>query len=179
LYLIWVGGWPILAVGVAAILAALAYTGGPWPLAYVGLGDPFVLVFFGPVAVAGTTYVQTLRLDPASLVGGTALGLLATAILVVNNLRDREGDARANKRTLAVRFGARAARVEYALCVFGAYALLPLVWACGWGGPGWLLPALSLPLALYQVRCVATLDGRALNPHLGATARLQLVFALL
>lgn len=177
--LAWQVGWPLLALGAVCILSGLAYTGGPFPLAYVGLGDPFVLVFFGGVATCGTTWVQTQALTPAAGLAGAAIGLLATAVLVVNNLRDRHTDRRAGKRTLAVRLGARFARLEYATCVGLALALPPTAWALGWGGPGWLLPLLAAPLAVRRVQAVWRRDGQDLNPELGATARLQLAFGLL
>ena len=109
---------------------------------------------------------------------GVALGLLATAILVVNNLRDRHTDVVADKRTLAVRFGGRFARWEYSLCVLGAYACLPLALALGWGHAGWGAPFLALPLAAAQLRGVWTRDGAALNQHLGGTGKLELAFAM-
>ncbi|MCB9745963.1 MAG: 1,4-dihydroxy-2-naphthoate polyprenyltransferase [Alphaproteobacteria bacterium] len=179
LYLLSVAGWPIFVVGVVSILLAVAYTGGPFPLAYHGLGDLFVLIFFGFVAVGGTYYVNALTLTPEVLLAGLPVGLLATAILVVNNLRDRHTDAAANKRTLAVRLGAGPARAEYLLCVALSYATPGVALATGWGAWGWLLPLLSLPLALRQVRTIYRVDGAALNPELGATARLELVYGAL
>ncbi len=175
-FLAFVGGWPVVVIAVVSIVCAVAYTGGPMPLAYVGLGDLFVLVFFGPVAVAGTVYVQTLQWPVEAVISGTALGLLATAILVVNNLRDRHTDAAANKRTLAVRFGARAVRIEYTVAVVLAYALC-IGWFAASASWAWLTPLLTMPLAVHQVRKVWTLDGPDLNPELGATARLLLAFS--
>lgn len=172
-------GLPILILGLVSLGLALAYTGGPFPLAYHGLGDLFVLLFFGFAAVGGTYYVQALSLSPQALLAGAPVGLLATAILVVNNLRDRHTDAAANKRTLAVRFGEGAARMEYALCVCLAYAVPIFAVLTGYGGWGWLLPLLSLPMGVRQVRLLQTLDGPALNPQLGATARLELSFGAL
>ena len=119
LYLAARGGWPIVLVGVASILCGLLYTGGPFPLGYRGLGDVFVLLFFGPVAVAGTYYVQALDIDWRPIVAGLGPGLISAAILAVNNLRDRETDAKAGKRTLAVRLGVRFTRLEYTTCVVG------------------------------------------------------------
>lgn len=172
-------GAPLLAVGLACIAAGFAYTGGPWPLAYVGLGDAFVLLFFGGVATVGTAYVQTGRLSPHASLAALPIGLLATAVLVVNNLRDRASDARAGKRTLAVRLGGGFARGEYVACLTLAYLTPAAAWAAGWVGLGWLLPLLTAPLAWARARAVVRQDGAALNPELGATARLQLAFALL
>jgi len=178
LYLVAAAGWPLLAVGLVSVLAGLAYTSGPWPLAYVGLGDLFVVVFFGLVATAGTHYVQALALDPLALVAGAAVGLQAAAILVVNNLRDRVGDARAGKRTLVVRFGAAFGRAEHAATLLLPYGLAAGV-AIATGEPGWLLPLASLPLAVREALRVRRLDGAALGPCLGGTARVGLGFATL
>ena len=180
IFLIQIGGWPIAAIGVASLVCAIAYTGGPYPLAYVGLGDIFVFLFFGLAAVVGTTWVQTLSAPPAAWVGGAAVGMLATAILVVNNLRDRHTDAKANKRTLAVRWGARAARMEHAgmicvpyLLVIAAAFLAWVPWACA------VAALFSVPLAVREIRSVSSKDGADLNPHLGGAARLELVFSML
>jgi 1,4-dihydroxy-2-naphthoate octaprenyltransferase len=180
LYLVGVGGWPIAVVGALAIAAGLAYTGGPFPFGYHGLGDVAVFVFFGPVAVAGTHYVQALTLSPASLGASLPVGALATAILVVNNLRDIETDARAGKRTLAVRIGPRATRIEFASLLVFAYALLPDFWLLGATSAWVLLPLLTLPRALTLARTVAGAgDGPTLNAALAATARLAFGFSLL
>jgi 1,4-dihydroxy-2-naphthoate polyprenyltransferase len=180
LYLVWVGGWPIVVIGIAAILAALAYTGGPLPFGYYGLGDLFVFIFFGLVAVAGTYYVQALQVTAGVLAAAVPVGLLVTAILVVNNYRDFETDRRAGKRTLAVRLGRQGARYEYNLLVAGAYAA-PLVLWLGFGNsPAVLLSWLTLPLGLKLVRTLAAAtDGPTLNRTLAGTARLALLFSLL
>ncbi len=178
-YLTWVAGWPALAIGLVSIACAVAYTGGPYPLAYHGLGDLFVLIFFGFVATAGTTYVQALSVDAAVFLAAAPVGLLATAILVVNNLRDRATDAAAGKRTLAVRLGGPAARAEYTALLALSYLVPVLAVATGVGGWGWLLPLLTLPLALKNTWAIWTTDGAALNPYLGATAKLELIFGLL
>ncbi len=133
-YLVSVGGWPILVIGVTSLACAVAYTGGPFPLAYHGLGDLFVLIFFGLVAVAGTYWVQALELAPDALVAGAGVGALSTAILVVNNLRDRDSDARAGKRTLAVRLGRTGSALEYTLLV-AAGVLAPVVGITVYGWP--------------------------------------------
>lgn len=179
LYLTAVGGWPILVIGIASMAAGVAYTVGPWPLGYHGLGDPLVFVFFGLVFVAGTYYLQAGDLSALALATAVPVGLMVTAILVVNNLRDIETDRRAGKRTLAVRLGDGATRWQYALLVLGAYALLPLAAAAG-GGPWVGLAALSLPLALALVRAVlAGTSGRHLNTVLKRTAQLHLAFGAL
>ena len=178
-YLVALAGMPVVWIGVASILSGVLYTGGPRPLGYLGLGDVFVFVFFGPVAVCGTYYVQSLTVSTASMWASIPIGLLATTILVVNNLRDRKTDVLANKRTLAVRLGAGGARLEYLFLVLAAYGAL-LIPVGGMAlSPGWLLPWLTLPLAIKEVRAIFNLDGAALNPHLGGAARLELLFGLL
>jgi 1,4-dihydroxy-2-naphthoate octaprenyltransferase len=180
LYLVNVGGWPVTIVGAASIIAALAYSGGPYPLASYGLGDLFVFIFFGLVAVGGTYYVQALTLPLIVLLMGADVGLLITAILVVNNLRDLHTDRPAGKRTLAVIIGDRATRVEYTLLVASAYAV-PVALAAAPGFSVWmLLPVVSTPLACRQIRIIRqTSAGPALNQALATTARLALVFSLL
>ncbi|MCB1110190.1 MAG: 1,4-dihydroxy-2-naphthoate polyprenyltransferase [Chlamydiia bacterium] len=126
LYLMSVGGWPIGLLALLAILLGYLYTGGPYPLGYLGLGDFFVLVFFGPVAVAGVTYLQTGSVSPVAILAGLPPGLLSTAILAMNNLRDREQDRKVGKKTLPVRFGLRFGKWEFACCLMGA-ALIPLL----------------------------------------------------
>ncbi len=179
LYLAAIGGWPIVALGAASIAAAVAYTGGPWPLGYHGLGEVAVFLFFGLAAVCGTSYVQTLAVSPAALAASLPIGALASAILVVNNLRDVETDALAGKRTLAVRLGRRGARLEYLALVATAFAACPLL-ALALESPGPLLAWLSAPLAQGPLRSVfQRSDGPALNAALAESARLELAFALL
>ncbi|MEL7368536.1 MAG: 1,4-dihydroxy-2-naphthoate polyprenyltransferase [Myxococcota bacterium] len=179
LYLAAVAGWPIVVVGIVSILAGIGYTAGPAPLAYIGAADVFVMVFFGQVAVAGTTFVQTLTWEPLALMVSVPIGALATAVLVVNNLRDRNQDVKANKRTLVVRLGATFGQWEYRFLVALAY-IVPVALAVSSTTRPWiLLPLLSLPLAVVQVWQVATRDGRALNANLAGTARLLLVFSAL
>lgn len=179
LYLVWVGGWPILLVGVASILAALAYTGGPLPFGYYGLGDVFVFLFFGVVAVCGTYYVQALTLTPAVVVSSAAVGALVTAVLVVNNYRDVDTDRRAGKRTLAVRLGRPGVRIEYMALLMVAY-LVPLALWLLFGFSFWVLAAwLTVPLAVKLARTLAVaVDGPTLNKSLAGTARLALLFSL-
>lgn len=179
LYLFAVAGWPVLAFGTASILAGLAYTAGPAPLAYHGLGDLFVLVFFGFVAVVGTTFVQVLALPPLAFWASVPVGSLITAILVVNNLRDRATDERAGKRTLAVRFGDRGARAELVLLLVMAYVTPLVMLAAGQTGRWILLPWLVAPMAVGIARQAFTWHGRELNRTLAATARHALLFGLL
>jgi 1,4-dihydroxy-2-naphthoate octaprenyltransferase len=165
-------------LGVLAMLAAVVYTAGPKPFGYLGLGDIFVFVFFGPVAVAGTAYVMTHSLSPLALAASVPMGCLVTAILVVNNLRDIETDRVAGKRTLAVRWGARATRWEFIVLVVTAYAAPAFMWISGLTGAGPLLAWTTAPLALVLMRQVWVVSGRALNPVLAGTARLCLWFAV-
>ena len=173
-YLIAVGGWAVLAIGIASVLAALAYTGGPYPLGYHGFGDLLVMVFFGFVAVAGTALVQVDHVPALAWLAAIPVGALITAILVVNNLRDCHTDARAGKRTLAVRFGERGAVIEYLALVVAAYAVPALLYVTQQAGPAILLPFVTVPMAVSLGRAVAGTRGRALNPLLGRTALLVL-----
>jgi 1,4-dihydroxy-2-naphthoate polyprenyltransferase len=178
-YLTSVAGPIVLLLGSASIASAIAYTGGPYPLGYHGLGDVFVFIFFGFVAVCGTAFVEIGHVPWLAVVCAAPVGALATAILVVNNLRDRVTDQRAGKRTLAVRFGRDFAIGQYRALLAVSY-LTPLALALsGVIGPGVLLPIMSLPLALKTERAVATTEGRALNALLAATAKLLLVFGVL
>ncbi len=180
-YLIHRGGMPILIIGLVSIACGVLYTGGPFPLGYLGLGDLFVLVFFGPVAVAGTYYVQARMVTQDAVIAGIAAGLWSTAILTVNNLRDMEGDRRSGKRTLAVRFGRTFARVEYLACVLLAGIAIPLYLGLYPGThPGALLAALSVPAAIPALRAVfSSTDGEQLNNTLAATGKLLLLYAVL
>ncbi len=192
-YLVYVGGVPILVVGVLSVASGLAYTGGPYPLGYHGLGDLFVFVFFGLVAVAGTYYVQAVAVLAAPLattvppgtVPATALvvalpmATLSTAILVVNNVRDLETDRAVGKRTLAVRLGYRWSRAEYLCCVLVAYAVPVVLWQGGFEATV-LAPLLTAPYAAVVTRTVLTeRGGEALNPALERTGRLLAAFAAL
>ena len=179
LYLAFVAGWPIVLVGLASIAAAILYTGGPLPFGYYGLGDLFVFIFFGPVAVCGTYYVQAGQLTPAAVWACLPIGLLTTAILVVNNLRDIETDRSAGTMTLAVRLGARGARIEYLVCVVGAYLVPLLMWSLritsGWVMLSWL----SVPLLLPLVRMIYREVGQPLNRALAGTGQFELAYAIL
>lgn len=176
-YLVWHGGWPIVAIGLASLSAGWAYTGGPKPIAYGPLGELFVFLFFGLVAVGGSYYLQTLRLTFSALLTATLVGIHAAAVITVNNYRDRDGDQKNGKNTLVVRMGRPATKRFYAAQMLAPYALLPL-----FSGLGWLaaLPLLSLPLALSLIRrfCCET-PGPIFNQILAATAGLQFTFALL
>jgi 1,4-dihydroxy-2-naphthoate octaprenyltransferase len=181
LYLVYRGGIPILVIGLLSILCGYLYTGGPYPLGYLGLGDIFVLIFFGPVAVAGTYYVQAQHFDPLPLIAGIAPGLYSVAILTVNNLRDIDGDRRSGKRTLAVRFGRTFARWEYLLSLALATLAIPL-YLCVVTGGHWpaLIACVTLALAVPSIRTVFTqTDGPRLNNILASTGRLLLLFSIL
>ena len=179
IYLAAVAGWPVVAIGVASILSGIAYTGGPWPLGYHGLGDLFVFVFFGLVAVCGTAYVQLGAVPCLAVWAAVPVGALATAIIVVNNLRDRATDVRVGKRTLAVRLGRTGALVEYALLLAASYAVAIglAVTSRNW----WvLLPLASLPLAISRMRAlVRAVGGPEFNACLAATGQLLLAYGVL
>ena len=179
LYLIGVGGWPILIIGIASILSGIAYTGGPYPLGYNGLGDLFVFIFFGLIAVTATHYVQALSFSLEALIASIPIGLLSTAILIVNNYRDVDTDRVAGKNTLAVRLGKAVTRKQYAGVVLAAY-LVPVVQVAAGLSQAWvLLPLVSLPLAMKCIRALGELEGSALNALLARTAGLLTVFGVL
>src|SRR5580704_2140334 len=179
-YLVAVAGPELLAVGAASILAGVLYTGGPRPYGYEGLGELFVFLFFGIVAVVGSYFVQVQQLPWQAFVCAVPVGLLASAILVVNNVRDIDTDRRAGKRTLAVRLGQRRTRALYAAMVAGAFVSAPLPGAFG-SMSAWLLLAwLAAPLGIPLIRVVRSrTDGPALNGALARTGGLQLIFCLL
>lgn len=179
LYLAWLGGWVIIVMGIAAILSAIAYTGGPFPLGYHGLGDIFVFIFFGLASVAGTYYIQAGAVTPAVWLMTVPPGLIVTAILVVNNLRDLDHDRKAGKHTLAVRLGEEGTKIQYIACMAIAYlALIPTI---GLNLIPWttLLAWLSLPLAVQATKVVLTQKGRPLNMALAETGQTALAFSLL
>ena len=180
LYLTAVAGWPVVAIGLASILAAVTYTGGPWPYGYRGLGEPFVFVFFGVLAVVGTYYVQALEVTGGAVAASLPVALTVTAILVVNNVRDIDTDRLAGKRTLAVRLGRRLARYQFVVVLASAYAAATGLWLFGGFSARLLLPWLSAPLAVRPARAVlGRVDGPSLNAALRDTARLHLAFGLL
>lgn len=173
------GGWPILALGLLSLILAYAYTGGPFPLAYLGLGEIFVVLFFGIFAVAGTFFLNTLEISQGSVLAGLQIGLHSSVLLAVNNLRDLETDRAANKRTLAARFGLTFARRENALLVMAPFVFgilwLPLgyLWA-------FLLPLVTLPLAWWLARaCLEAAPARETNQLLAQAAALHASFGLL
>ncbi|MDQ6774811.1 MAG: 1,4-dihydroxy-2-naphthoate polyprenyltransferase [Actinomycetota bacterium] len=179
-YLIAVAGWQLLLVGAASILAGVLYTGGPRPYGYEGLGEVFVFLFFGIVAVAGSYFVQVKHLDWEAFTLAVPVGLLAASILVVNNYRDIDTDRRAGKRTLAVRLGRDRTRTLFASMVYVAYLTTPVTWLFGPLRPWVLLPWLTLPIAAQVVRTVRNrTDGASLNGALAQTGMLQLAFCTL
>jgi 1,4-dihydroxy-2-naphthoate octaprenyltransferase len=179
LYLVSLTGWPLLVLGLVCIVAGVAYTGGPFPLAYNALGDVFVFVFFGLVATAGTYYTQAMTVHPAALVLGSHIGALATCLLIVNNTRDIENDRAHRKITTAVLLGAQRARAMYVVVMAAAY-LAPLVAAgLGWAPMGAVASVGSLPLGVHAAKELYRRDGAALNPVLGKTSATMLVSGLL
>jgi 1,4-dihydroxy-2-naphthoate octaprenyltransferase len=180
IYLVYLAGPILLAIGAASILAGVLYTGGPRPYGYEGLGEVFVFAFFGIVAVTGSYYVQTEKVEWVAFVLAIPVGLLASAILVVNNVRDIESDRRAGKRTLAVRLGRDRARTLYALMVYGAFLIAPVPWVAGTLSAWLLLPLVLLPAAFVLTRVVRQhADGPTLNLALARTGMLQLGFCVL
>ncbi|MEZ4458242.1 MAG: 1,4-dihydroxy-2-naphthoate polyprenyltransferase [bacterium] len=177
-YLVFVGGWPILVIGVLSILSGVAYTGGPFPLGYNGLGDVFVFIFFGLVAVNGTYWVQALDWSSVALLASVPVGLLSVAILIVNNYRDIDTDVKAGKRTLAVRMGRSATQVQYISTLAVAYIVPVAQFALGM--TAWvLLPLATIPIAVKRSREFRSLSGSALNPVLENTAKLLVLFGIL
>ena len=180
IYLVFRGGWPIVIIGILSIASGILYTGGPWPLGYMGLGDLFVLIFFGPVAVGGTFYVQTLEITPVVIIAGLGPGLLATALLAVNNLRDEPTDKKVGKLTLAVRFGPAFVRAEY-LVAFAFAVLLPFTLAF-WTDAHWyacisaliIIPGYS---AIRQI--ISRVKGQELNDTLTTTGKLIIIYSIL
>ncbi|TMT86244.1 1,4-dihydroxy-2-naphthoate polyprenyltransferase [Haloterrigena sp. H1] len=192
-YLVYIGGLPILVIGLVSVVCGWAYTGGPYPLGYHGLGDLFVFIFFGLVAVTGTYYVQaaavlaeplttTLPADTitaAAVVASLPIAGISTAIIVVNNIRDLETDAETGKRTLAVRLGYQWSRLEYVALLALAYVVPVWFWLGTEYGPGVLLPLVTVPYAAMVARTVVTrTDGDALNPALEQTGKLLALYAI-
>ncbi|MFK7844765.1 MAG: 1,4-dihydroxy-2-naphthoate polyprenyltransferase [Rhodothermales bacterium] len=178
-YLMWRGGWPIVVIGVLSIISGFMYTAGKYSLAYLGLGDIFVLIFFGPVAVGGTYFVQALAIENTVLIAGMAPGLLAVAILLVNNIRDVAEDRLAGKKTIVVRFGRTFGLACYFVCMV-VTGLIPIILYVITGKhPAVLLASASMLIGLYLFsKVVKTPPSPALNPILGATARLLLIYSI-
>lgn len=180
IYLVYVGGWPIVIIGLASILCGVLYTAGPYALGYLGLGDLFVFVFYGPVALAGTYYVQTLTAPIEVIVAGVPFGMISVAILVVNNLRDVDTDLKAGKNTLAVRFGRTFARVEYVTMILGAGLLPAILSATGWYSKFMFLPLMYVLFSFGTLKIIfQSTDGEKLNSMLAATGRLLIIFGIL
>ncbi len=179
LYLVAIAGWPVFAAGVLSLACAVLYTAGPFPLAYNGLGDVFVFVFFGIVAVTGAHYVQSLHFSWTAFGASLPIGALTTAILVVNNYRDIDTDREAGKKTMAVRIGRKWTRVEFA-SMLAIAGLFPAMQALALRNPRLLFPALCLPLGFRILRVMSTSkEGPVLNEALASTGRFLLVYAML
>ncbi len=179
LYLVNLAGWPILLVGILSIASGYAYTAGPYPLAYNGLGDIFVFIFFGVVAVVGTYYVQALQLTEMIFIASIPAGTLITNILVVNNYRDIDEDRKNNKNTLAVLFGRKFSQVQYLLQLLAAYAVpiyIFIRYEVSWAV---LLPLITLPLGMKLFKMLINLKGEELNKTLELTAKLSVIFSIL
>jgi len=180
LILILRGGLPVILIGTSCILAGILYTGGPYPYGYHGLGDLICLIFFGPVAVGGTYYVQALEIHPLVVVAGLGPGLLIAAILTVNNLRDIEVDQKAGKRTLAVCFGKTFTRWEFALLVIAGASIPVILYLSSGQRISSLITLLVIPIAWPAFRTLLSrTDGPALNPTLAYAARLPLIYSAL
>ena len=180
IFLVLRGGWPIVLIGIASVICGILYTGGPYPLAYLGLGEIFVVIFFGPVATLGTYYVQALEFSKEVFIAGLAPGLISTALIAVNNLRDIPTDIKARKRTLAVRFGYRFARIEYTLCILGGLFIplfLVVMLKDHWFS---LIASFAVIPAFFPIRDVisGTL-GEMLNDTLAKTGKVLLIFSIL
>ncbi|HED30764.1 MAG TPA: 1,4-dihydroxy-2-naphthoate polyprenyltransferase [Prosthecochloris aestuarii] len=178
LYLVWTGGWPVLVIGLLSMLFAWAYTGGPYPIAYSGLGDLFVFIFFGLVAVGGTYYVQAGSITFPVMTAAIAPGVFSVNILLCNNIRDIDTDRKVGKLTLPARIGGRNARQMYSGLTLVAYAVPVWLWMTGYSAMG-MLSWLSLPVALVQVRKLFRGEGRELNEVLAGTGKLMTFYGLL
>ena len=180
IFLVLRGGWPIVLIGIASVICGILYTGGPYPLAYLGLGEVFVVIFFGPVATLGTYYVQALEFSKEVFIAGLAPGLISTALIAVNNLRDIPTDIKARKRTLAVRFGYRFARIEYTLCILGGLFIplfLVVILKDHWFS---LIASFAVIPAFFPIRDVISgISGEMLNDTLAKTGKVLLIFSIL
>lgn len=179
LYLVNLAGWPILIVGILSIASGYSYTAGPYPLAYNGLGDVFVFLLFGVVAVVGTYYVQALQLTELIFIASIPAGALITNILVVNNYRDIDEDRENNKNTLAVIFGEQFSRVQYFLQLLIAYVVPVFIFIKYETSWVILLPLITLPLGIKLFKMLTKLRGEELNKTLELTAKLSVIFSIL
>lgn len=179
LYLVYLGGWMILLIGMLSMLAGIAYTAGPYPLAYNGLGDIFVFIFFGFVGTTGTYYVQTHHVSALPFWASIPVGALITNILVVNNYRDRDEDMSNGKRTLAVKLGERFTRIQFLIFMIVSYAILLVVYFTYKRELIVFLPLLSLPLSVKLIKMIFTLRGKELNKTLELTAKLSAIYGAL
>ena len=178
-YLASIGGWPIVLIGLASIAAGIAYTGGPYPLGYHGWGDIFVFIFFGIIAVPGTYYLQCGTVNALSLWMGAVLGMLSTAILVVNNLRDADTDKLSGKNTLAVRFGKKFSKIQYSILILSPFLLPLYIWWNFENELSVLITIFTLPISFYLISQVFSLTGSDLNIVLSRTASFLFIFTLL
>ncbi len=177
LWLVWIAGWAILLIGLLSLLMAWAYTGGPYPLAYKGLGEIFVILFFGIAAVMGTYYAQTGYWSYDTLFLALPLGLLSSNLLSINNIRDRETDSKAQKRTIATRIGRKNAELVLDMQTLLSYVFPIILYFRGYSYPI-LLPLLTLPIAVIMLKSVKSRDGRELNISLQDSAKLLVIFGL-
>ena len=178
-FLAFIGGWPIVIIGLSSIAAGIAYTGGPFPLGYHGFGDVFVFIFFGLIAVPGTYFLQSGTVNALSLYMGAAMGMMSTAILVVNNLRDLDADKLSGKRTLAVRFGKKFSKIQYSTLILIPFLLPLYVWWNVENKLSLLITLFALPIAFHLIKQVYSLTGKNLNHVLVRTARFLFIFTLL
>ncbi len=180
IFLVYRGGWPIVIIGLSSITFGILYTAGPFAIGYKGLGELFVLIFFGPVAVGGTYYVQTLDMNWPVIVGGISPGLISVGILTVNNLRDIQSDSLIGKRTLSVRFGAAYSRIQYTCAIFQASVIPVILWIETGSHPYAIGAILTLPAALPAIKKVFICpSGAELNQVLDRTGQLLLLYGIL
>jgi 1,4-dihydroxy-2-naphthoate octaprenyltransferase len=178
-YLAFIGGWPIVWIGLASMTAGIAYTGGPYPPGYHGSGDVFVFIFFGLVAVPGTYYLQTGKVNELSLYMGVVIGMLSTAILVVNNLRDADTDKLSGKKTLAVRFGKKFSKIQYSILILIPFLLPFYIWWNIENKLSLLITIFILPISFHLIKQIFSLTGRDLNLVLARTARFLFIYTIL
>ena len=179
IYLAWIGGWSIVIIGLVSIIAGIAYTGGPYPLGYHGWGDVFVFTFFGIIAVPGTYYLQSHTVTDISIYMGVITGMLSTAILVVNNLRDIDTDKLSGKKTLAVRFGKNFSKIQYSFLIFMPFFLPIYLWWKMENGLSLLLTVFLMPISIHLIIQIFSNTGSELNPILARTARFLFIFTLM